>query len=87
MSAESPAPPRVIREPDVKNDVSIMVSEMEGWFNLLKKSHVGYNTLTGAHQGAIGATPDGVRKKGLPIFGAAGAGVSFAPVDHNPFLQ
>lgn len=48
-------------------DVPVLVSEMAGWFDSLKRSLAGFSALHGALLNATGKVPDGERKLALPM--------------------
>jgi hypothetical protein len=66
--APGPQPPRVVPQHDPAEDVPTLLHEAEGWFNQLKRSLAGFNTLRAALQTATGHVPEGERKKALPVF-------------------
>lgn len=61
-------PPRVVPQRDPSEEVPTLLHEMDGWFGQMKRSTAAFNTLRGALQTASGQTPDGERKKPLPVF-------------------
>lgn len=65
---EQPAPPRVVPKRDPRADVGLMVAEIVGFTDQLKKAHVGFHTLNLAYLTVSGQLPAGERKKGLPLF-------------------
>lgn len=64
----APQPARVVPPHDTAEDVPTLLQEAEGWFHQLKRSLAGFNTLRAALQSATGNTPEGERKKALPVF-------------------
>ena len=66
--APVPAPARAVKQRDQRADVGVLVSEMSAWFKQLQRSVAAYNVLYLGLQSAQGDTPEGERKKGLPIF-------------------
>lgn len=66
QAPQQAAPPRVVTR-DPSEEVPTLLHEMEGWFGQLKRSTAGFNTLRSALASATGQTPEGERKKALPI--------------------
>ncbi len=62
------APPRVVPQKDPQADVGTMITEMEVWFAQLKRTAAAYNSLYQSLLSAQNQTPEGERKKGLPVF-------------------
>lgn len=62
------APPARVVTRDPSETVPTLLHEMEGWFQSLKRATAAFNTLRGGLAAAQGQTPDGERKKALPVF-------------------
>lgn len=69
----NPPAPRVVAQRDPSTDVSILVADLCRDVVALKRAHVGFDTLRAAYDTAMGHTPEGERKKGLPLFEFNGA--------------
>lgn len=65
--AAAPVPTRA-KQRDPRADVGVIISEMSAWFKQLQRATAAYNALYLGLQAAQDQTPEGERKKGLPIF-------------------
>lgn len=72
-AAAPEAPPvRVVPKRDPRQDVGILIAELDGWIAQIKRSQVAFNTYNMAYMTVMGQVPPGERKKGLPLLSGTG---------------
>lgn len=65
-------PARVVPKRDPRNDVGILIAELNGWIVEIRRAQVAFNTYNMAYLSVTGQLPPGERKKGLPLLGGTG---------------